>query len=248
MRENAWLLFFLLLLAGAGTHSMASGAPASFDQSNRFYEEGKYNEAIAGYESLLKSGKVSAAILFNLGNAYFKNGQLGRAIYNYRRAGALSPRDPDIQANLHFARDRINGSASVLPAPWQHLIHYFTLNELSVVAATCFWVLLSLLAALRWRPVWHNSLRPYLWGTALILVAAVSLLSTASAQETVAIAIQSQVPIHLGPISESQAAFTVPDGTELRVENRRDNWLQVADRSNRSGWVEAGQVAVWPAR
>src|SRR6185369_14959299 len=128
-----------------------SGAPASFDQSNRLYEEGKYNEAIAGYESLLKSGKASTAILFNLGNAYFKSGQLGRAIYNFRRAEAVAPRDPDIQANLRFARDRINGSASVLPAPWQHMVHFFTMNELSVVAAICFWALLSLLATLRWR-------------------------------------------------------------------------------------------------
>jgi hypothetical protein len=126
------------------------------------------------------------------------------------------------------------------------LVHYFTLNELSVVAAILFWMLLGLLAAERWRSDLRIALRPYLWTTAVFLACTVSLLAVANTQDRVAIAVQSQLAVHLGPLAESQAAFTVPDGTELRVENRRDNWLQVMDRSNRGGWVEAGQVAVWP--
>jgi len=67
-----------------------------------------------------------------------------------------------------------------------------------------------------------------------------------ASEQRVAIALRQQLTVHLGPLSESQAAFTVPDGTELRVEARRENWLQVIDRSDRSGWVDTSDVAVFP--
>jgi Flp pilus assembly protein TadD len=66
-------------------------------------------EAAAAYEQILTNGAVSPALYFNLGNAHFKAGQLGRAIAAYRQAERLTPRDPDVRANLQFARNRVQG-------------------------------------------------------------------------------------------------------------------------------------------
>jgi uncharacterized protein YgiM (DUF1202 family) len=96
----------------------------------------------------------------------------------------------------------------------------------------------------RWRPALRPAVRPYISISALLFFINLGWLIPAAAQEQVAIAVRSQVPVHLGPLAESQAAFTVPDGTELRIENRRENWLQVSDRSNHTGWVETSQVAI----
>ena len=76
-----------------------------FDTANKLYEEGKFAEAAAAYESLVQSRQVSAALYFNLGNAWFKSGQIGRAIAAYRQAEQMTPRDPDLRANLQFARE-----------------------------------------------------------------------------------------------------------------------------------------------
>ncbi len=245
MRAPFWpkTIFFLVCLCLSLTRSVA--ALNDFYEANRLYEAGKYNEAAAHYETILKNNGASAPLLFNLGNAYFKNGEIGRAIYNYRRAEKLAPRDPDIQANLRFARDRIAGSASIQPPLWSRL-HYFKANELTVAAGVFFWVCLALLTLIRWRPNLRTSARPYVSLAAILFLICLTLLVPALAQDPVAIAVQSQLPVHLGPLAESQAAFTVPDGTELRIENRRDNWLQVSDRSNRTGWVESSQVAIAP--
>ena len=43
---------------------------------------------------------------YNLGNAYLESSDLGLSILNYLRAEELSPRDPDIAANLELARSR----------------------------------------------------------------------------------------------------------------------------------------------
>ncbi len=250
MRAYCWpgpIILFLFCLGPFVSGSLFGATnPSEFVEANHFYEQGNYREARSHYQNILKNGLASAAVLFNLGNACFKNGEIGQAIYNYRRAQKLAPRDADIQANLRFARESIAGSASVPPPPWERAVRYFTPNELSIVAALALWALLILLVIIRWRPPSRTLLRPYLSIATTVLVLSALFLALSLAPERVAITLRSQTPIHLGPVPESQAAFTVPDGTELRIENRRDNWLQVIDRSNRSGWVEQSVVGILP--
>jgi tetratricopeptide (TPR) repeat protein len=66
--------------------SPAAVSAAAFDSANKLYEEGKFAEAASAYETLAKSGQSSATLCFNLGNAFFKSGQIGRAIAAYRQA------------------------------------------------------------------------------------------------------------------------------------------------------------------
>ena len=153
-----------------------------------------------------------------------------------------------MQANLRFARDRITGSASLVERSWERILRYFTVNELAVAAAVLLWVTMSLTALVRYRPTLRPVLRPYILAGAALLFANIAWLAFAYSlsEQKIAIAADRQVVVHLGPLAESQAAYTVPDGTELRVEAQRENWFQVLDRSSRSGWVEAGNVLTVP--
>jgi len=244
--DSRTLVLILFLLPGA----MARGESAadSFEQAGRHYEQGRYRDAIQLYRSMLEDGRDSAAVRFNLGNAYFKNGELGWAVFHYRAAADLAPRDPDISANLRFARDRVTASASVTEPAWSRPARYFTLNELALFSAAGFWAFLLLLGLARLRPALRPGLRTSISTAGALFAASAVLLAVSYWVRTrpVAIATQRQLAVHLGPLSESQTAFTVPDGTELRIQNRREDWLQVADRSGRTGWVEAGRVAVSP--
>jgi uncharacterized protein YgiM (DUF1202 family) len=47
-------------------------------------------------------------------------------------------------------------------------------------------------------------------------------------------------------LEESQVSFNVRDGNELQLLAKKDQWLQVADASNRNGWIPASQVAQLP--
>src|SRR5262245_10878323 len=97
----AALAFLLLGLTGSMAFSAESPA-AAFEQANRLYEQGKFAEAAAAYEQLIHSGHRSAALFYNLGNAWFKAGQQGRAIAAYRQAEKWNPRDPNLNFNLQF--------------------------------------------------------------------------------------------------------------------------------------------------
>lgn len=219
-----------------------------FERGNKLYEEGKFKEAAAVYESLSQGRMVSAETLFNLANTYFRDGQLGRAIHSYLRARLVTPRDPDIVANLRFARGTVRGDYSMHETVMERLLGYLTLNELAAWSSLALWLWLGLLIAIRLRPAWRPPLRAWTFAAALIFLFFAGWLAGALSQRSQAIAIVAEdgTTARFGPVDASQSALTLPAGSELRVLDRKDDWLQVAARGNRTGWVKTNEVLIVP--
>ena len=106
---NLKLLIFILPLFFPGGSCLAAEGPSAeelYFEASRAYKEDRYQEAIDGYFQLIDNGYVNGHLYYNLGNAYFRSGQLGRAILNYKRAQLLIPRDADLNFNLRYALDQ----------------------------------------------------------------------------------------------------------------------------------------------
>jgi tetratricopeptide (TPR) repeat protein len=242
----ARIAVFLMVFLGFGASAQDRGA--SFDAANKLYEQGKFSEAAATYEKLLQSGERSAALYFNLGNAFFKAGQIGRAIAAYHQAESITPRDPDIRANLQFARNQTHGP-TLSPNRWQVWLGKLTLNEWTLLAAASIWLWLLLLAGLQWRPALRRTLRGYAVALALASLLLSSCLAVAfheSRFEPIVIVTAPDAAVHNGPLEESQNAFTVHDGAELRVLDQKDDWLQVSADPRCVGWLRREQVIPAP--
>jgi tetratricopeptide (TPR) repeat protein len=237
-------LLALLLVAAFPPRSPAAAVP--FDLANKLYEEGKFTEAASAYEQLARSGETSAALYFNLGNAFFKSGQIGRALAAYRTAEQITPRDPDLRANLQFARNQVPGPR-LLPSRWQRGLGRLALNEWTVLAAVVVWVWLLLLAVLQWRPALRPALRMYALALAVLVVLSCACVA-AALRETrftrTAIVVVRDAVVRYGPLAESPTAFTVHDGAELRVLDQKDEWLQVTAGPRRVGWLRRDQTLV----
>jgi len=217
-----------------------------FEGANKLYEEGKFTEAASAYQRLLQSGQTSVALWFNLGNAYFKSGQIGRALAAYRTAEQLDPRDPDLRANLQFARNQVQGP-TLPPSRWQRWLGRLTLNEWTVLAAALVWLFLILLAVLQWRPRLKPALRPYIIGLGVLIVLLCVCVAAALRQTRftrIAIVTARDASAHNGPFAESATAFTVHDGAELQVLDQKDEWLQVSAGPRRIGWLRRDQTLV----
>src|SRR5438477_6964268 len=85
----------MLLLASAARGQ----TDPSFAKANDEYAQNHFSDAIRDYENLVQAHEYSAPLFYNLGNAYFRNGDFARAILNYERALALEPRHPEAAAN-----------------------------------------------------------------------------------------------------------------------------------------------------
>jgi tetratricopeptide (TPR) repeat protein len=239
-----WVSLVLLLVAWLALSSHAALSDSLFDTANKLYEEGKFAEAAAAYESLVQSRQVSAALYFNLGNAWFKSGQIGRAIAAYRQAEQMTPRDPDLRANLQFARKQ-TPSPTLSPSRWQRWLGRLTLNEWTVLAAVALWLWLLLLAILQWRPTLRLVLRTYVLSLA-VLAALLCACAAAALREIrftrTAIVITHEATVRYGPLAESPVAFSVHDGAELRVLDQKDEWFQVSAGPRRTGWLRRDQT------
>jgi tetratricopeptide (TPR) repeat protein len=73
-------------------------------RGNEAHLRGDYRGAAAAYEQLDKQHVVSADLYYNLGVTYFRQGQLGRAIWAFERSLVVAPDDDDARFNLAQAR------------------------------------------------------------------------------------------------------------------------------------------------
>lgn len=249
MRLRLRLLFVSLLLLpllapGAPGPTLTIAADAQFDAANKLYAQGKFAEAATAYDQMIQGGSLSPALYFNLGNAWFKSGHIGRAIAAYRHAREMSPRDPDIRANLQFARNGVPGP-KLSPGRAQRWLGKLTLTEWIALATAAFWVTLGLFIAGQLKPALKPVLHSWLWvavGVTAVVFTGVGLAVTQNDARQVAIVASREASVRNSPFDESPAAFTVHDGAELRVLDRKDNWLQVTDGTTRVGWLKTDAV------
>jgi tetratricopeptide (TPR) repeat protein len=241
---GAWAIAVCLLVLGLGASAQISAG--AFDAANKLYDQGKFAEAAAAYENLLGSQQASVPLYFNLGNAYFKAGQVGRAVAAYRQAERLAPRDPDVRANLQFARKQVQGP-TLSPAAWERWLRRLNVNEWTCLAAIPAWLLFLLLAMLQWRPAWKRSFRSLTILLAGAVVAMGACLAAALVQERtlrLAIVTAPEAVVRQGTLDVSPTVFTAHDGAELQVLDQKDDWAEVSSDPRRIGWVRRDQVLI----
>src|SRR3989454_268591 len=200
--------FLILLLLWASLFlrrdaSWAGDLSAEFDRANKLYEERKYSEAVAAYAGLVNAGRVSTALYFNLANALYKAGQSGRALAWYRRAEALAPRDPDVQANLQFLRKNLTGGTPSLL--WRQRLQKLSLNEWTVLTMAAVWLWFGMLTLREWQPQFRIALRGYtaMAGvTSALLAVCLGIVLFDRYRLTPAVVVVSEAVVRRGPLEE----------------------------------------------
>jgi len=240
--------FSILSMVLCAGNILAADVTADFTAANKQYAEGKFADAAAAYESILKTGAQSPALLFNTGNAEFKAGHLGKAIAAYRQAEQLEPRDAELRANLAFVRNQVQG-ATLRESRWQNWVNSLTLNEGAVLTAVFFWALFGLLTLRQIRPALAPRLHSITQLTVFLTIFSALVLALQTANHfhsAVAVVTSTDTTARSGPFDEAQNAFTAHDGAELRVLDRHDDWVQAANGAGKIGWLNTNQVAVLP--
>ena len=242
-RSYALVALVLLLLFGCAPDTESGAGMA---EANRLYEAGRYAEAVQAYEALIELGVAEGEVYYNLGNAYLKDGDIGRTILNYRRAQQLLPRDPDVNANLEMAKgmalDQLQAQDGVGLADWveRALIRWTTLDEAAAIALGMWLLCCVLVAAMILRPRARSLLRIVLWVAAILL--ALSVFSVGYRLVDVhgrdpGVVVAESIEVASGPGDDYLVEFTLHAGTEVRVLERRNGWLRIALPGDLQGWV-----------
>lgn len=238
-------LLFVLILAGAAVLAApAFGAPpanpdAVFAKANADYSAGHYPAAIEGFESLVKSEQWNPSLFYDLGNAYYRAGDRGRAILNYERALALDPSQPEAKANLQLVRDQAR--ALELAPGWaeQHL-DFMTPAQYAWLGAIAFWGAAAILCGL-----YFARRRPVVWIFALLLlgtiaagaVFAVYQFETGRAGRDVAIITAKNIQARLATAESAGTVLVLPPGSEVKILSTRGAWIYAALPNELRGWI-----------
>jgi tetratricopeptide (TPR) repeat protein len=241
--------FFFFLLASS---LYADEAESLFRQANQQYEAGNFEQAAATYEKILAAGKANWQVYYNLGNAYYKQKHVGKAILSYERARRLNRDNEDIDFNLDLANLSVADRIAAMPRPlvvvWlDNAIHFFTI-EAAATVMLIFWVLLFSGAV-----IWMLGRREFLqrWGRRLVWVTgSLWLLSMlifgmlayerATVQEGIVLA--SRVVVRSSPAEDATEMFILHEGVKVRLQERSGGWQRLKLADGKVGWLEANTI------
>lgn len=241
---------------GAGSSWGQGSLPelqAQAAEGNRAYESGDFDAAVTAYEAAVAAGLDDAALHYNLGNAYYKRGEVGHAIASFRRALKRSPRDRSIRTNLEQARSHVRDADLVpleLPVflrPLQWVYSRLSLDEWTAVGLLMFVLTLGLLTAGHWTTAASRLRRRAAMVTAVLAVLgflSAGIHYTREQGQTRAIVVAEEVEVRSGPGVSYNLTFKIHEGLEVLVSDRREDWAQIDLGGELVGWVSWSEIEV----
>jgi hypothetical protein len=233
------LIFFCVVASSLGAEESVR---ARFDEANGLYAGKRYAEALEIYSELVREGVQSPQLYYNLGNAHYKCGKIGRAIQYYEKARKLLPRDRDISENLAFAKRQVSGeeeNPGFLRMILSGTVFSFTVKEL-VALESASALLLSVcgVIAVRARARIPGIVRVGLVVFGILVLVSLLFLSVhfLTGRTDRAIVLE-RVEAMSGPGDDFVRILSIPEGTMVWVDEERENWRLIHLATGRGGWV-----------
>ncbi len=233
--------FFILAILAAGFNARASDT--LFHQAQSAYDEGRYEDAAQCYESILSNGVDNVEVHYNLGNALFKAGDLPGAVWHYRTAWYDAPRDPDINANLHFALNAA-GAIESHPTVIERGLTSLSSREWIILAVGSYLALFILLfLAQLIRNARSALFRLCLVPALLLLIATGGWWYWRSFRLNPEVVVtKAGITALYGPVEGSTAHYKLPQGALVRqCGTDPKGWIEV-EYDSKKGWIKADDI------
>lgn len=236
---------------------LTSQAASLAEQGDSAYTADDFQRAAELYTKAAETEGTSSALFYNLGNTYYRMGQLGRAILNYERALKLDPTNEDARTNLAFVNSRIidrpGDRGSVMSKIVDDTVSSAHSNTWSWLAIGCFTLLLIAIAvyifsdnvALR-KVSFFGGLALLALTIAEIVLAVIAADKATSTERAVVIAPSTQLSTSPRPPKDkTEQAILLHEGTVVEIidsvatpaDTANSVWLDVrVDNVNRA-WI-----------
>ena len=245
----------LLLSLGTSMNIQAKDLDSLWTAGVQAYTDGKFSDSSAAWTSIEESGQKSAKLYYNLGNAWFKQGNYPKAILNYERALRLDPSYSDARYNLEFTSNFVQDKIEPVP----EFILKSVARKVCYVMGSNAWavIFLVLLAAalvmgllfLLGSSVGKRRAGFYC-GIVLLLLSAGALSfsiwqKSDSVKTDTAIVMSPVSSVKSSPSSgSSKDLFVIHEGTKVTILDEVGTWKNIALADGRQGWITSNELEV----
>jgi len=213
------------------------------------YKTGDYESAVSGFLSLAEKGVKNGTLFYNLGNSYFKKGDLGQSILWYERALRFLPDNPDLKFNYNHVLSFTKDEKGKRELPifrvlffWKYMLSQANVQRAAIILNVLFWTLLILSMFFK-----HYWLR--MSGT-LVLILAIVFIATSlynryeSSHQKLAVILPEIVSVRSGFTPESTELFKLHAGTKVRVEKIQGNNFRIFFSEGKIGWIRKEDAGI----
>jgi tetratricopeptide (TPR) repeat protein len=223
-------------------------------KAEKAYDNKNYKEAISCYQKLINEGSKSYELYFNLGNSYYRNKELGYAIYYYEMARKLNPNDKDVQINLGIAAAK---TTDKIDAKENFFINAVRSNVVNIVS-TDSWAWFSIILALVTCILFFTFMQ-----SGIIIVKRISFVFSiigaialvvvylfgnsalnAKKENKFAIVLLKEVKVTNEPNAGATMKFALHEGTKVRIVEANSDWVLIKLDNGNEGWVKQSEVGI----
>ena len=224
-----------------------------FEQSNDFYTNGDYQNAVTGYLDILESGYESAELYFNIGNSFYKLNNIPDSNFYYEKAKSISPNDEDILTNLSFAQNLRIDKIEVLPVTEiQNLklsiLDLFSEKGWSVTLIVLIWIMCF--SSIFYILSNDSKFKRLFFSVSIIFLILSSLTIFINLEKKklseikYAIIYDKEIEVWSEPNKISELKFLLHEGTKVRQVDIIQDWVSIQLENGTLGWVQLSRLKI----
>ena len=254
MSFRSFTIQVILLLLVSFNAEAQDQADIRFKRGTEFFTEGNYEQALEEWTSLYTAGYRSAMLDYNIGNAYFKLGNIPGSILFYERARLRKPGDEDIGYNLRIARamttDRLEEIPELFFVRWYDFLSLvFSSDSWAATSLVSFIICLVFLSVYFYSSKYNVKVAGF-WLAILALL--LSLASFSFSARNKKMIFESNKAIIFGPIVNGKSSpdnsgtdlFVIHEGLKVSIEDEVGDWKEIRLPDGNKGWVPANSLEI----
>lgn len=247
MKKSTILLIFLFYFSCNSFCNDLKDAEKAYDSKN-------FKISIQHYQKLINEGYKSYQLYFNLGNSYYRNNELGKAIYYYELASKSNPADDDIKINLAIAAsktiDKVNSKENffITAIKTNILLSFstftwsiFTISFISL-ASILFFIFINSNNILIKRISFIGTCFCFILFTLSYFLGYTSLKS--KSENKFAIITSKEIKILNEPTISGISKFNLHEGTKIRIVENKGEWILIKLDNGNEGWIKTTDVGI----
>lgn len=216
-----------------------------FQLGNTYYENEQYETAASTYEQL-ENDYSHEYLYLNLGNSYYRMGELGNAVWAYEKAYSIAPRDQDIIYNLNFVRSQVRDR--IIPPDnffifslYTAFLDKTTILDISVLGGLLF-IIISIIYIMNSYLLIPEKLNSIINSTLIFTLVFLIWVSVDKYWKFTdineAIVISTSVDVRSAPIQRGEnVVFRVHEGTKAQITAVDSGWYEIILLDGKKGWL-----------